>query len=708
MQNIKCTLLLHKSSSFVTSKNLLQLDQRGAKSNVSGTVDNLLIDDAVLRDAQINYRNLSCGWVDITKAFDSVSHSWLKKMLEIHRIPTKLCATIENLIEKWSVVIKVPTTDGTKLTRKIKFNSGELQGDSLCPFLYVLVVNPVSWYIRNMQGYILSTPIKEKITHTLFIDDLKKYDQSKDKLVESFDKIKSVMKDAGLQWNMKKCASVHIVRGKLIETDDMVLGDGTKIKSLKHVDTYKFLGVPESNLHSVTTLFEKLRKVISQKSSVVWSSPLSDHNKVIACNTFVNSMAEYYFWSEKFRIDDLKELDIIIRSSMNRAGAKHTNQVNELLYLPRKIGGRGLKSIELTYKETKIKSAVKVLTHTDPRMKLVSTFQKQCSKKKRASLYSDAIAYAKELDIEFEVNDTYKAVDKRSCNEINNLKQLKMVLAQNRNYKNEEILEGCTWQGVNFLSRKRDQTLSSGCFNWLQRWKSAPTDVIREIYNLYTQTLQTKTFEVMRSNEATDNLCRLCCSKPESVLHILNNCEKLAKFSYKKRHDQVLKVFFFEMLKKFKLVDTVPPWFTDAKVKPHYENDQVEIHWDIPEFSGAGEEIDEDKLKRPDGKLKLKLEKKIYLIEITCPWMDFRNAKYEYKESKYKDIQANIRLEEKDYTVDQITLVIDSLGGYSANLAKNISKLFNNRRMVNSIILRMQKAVLAGSVYIARRFKLQK
>ena len=87
--------------------------------------------------------------------------------------------------------------------------------------------------------------------------------------------------------------------------------------------------------------------------------------------------------------------------------------------------------------------------------------------------------------------------------------------------------------------------------------------------------------------------------------------------------------------------------------------------------------------------------------------MDFRNAKYEYKESKYKDIQANIRLEEKDHTVDQITLVIDSLGGYSANLAKNISKLFNNRRMVNSIILRMQKAVLAGSVYIARRFKLQ-
>ena len=37
--------------------------------------------------------------------------------------------------------------------------------------------------------------------------------------------------------------------------------------------------------------------------------------------------------------------------------------------------------------------------------------------------------------------------------------------------------------------------------------------------------------------------------------------------------------------------------------------------------------------------------------------------KYEYKAEKYKDILANIRMEEKDYTVDQITLDIDSLGG---------------------------------------------
>ena len=149
--------------------------------------------------------------------------------------------------------------------------------------------------------------------------------------------------------------------------------------------------------------------------------------------------------------------------------------------------------------------------------------------------------------------------------------------------------------------------------------------------------------------------------------------------------------------------------FHHGCVKPHYENDKVEIHWDIPEFSGANDNAEEAEMRRPDGKIKIKSGgKKIYLVEMTCPWLDVRDMKYEYKAQKYKDILANIRMEEKEYTVDQITFVIDSLSGYSANLAKNISKVFGDKRLVNSIILRMQKAVLSGSVHIAGRFKLQK
>ena len=48
----------------------------------------------VVRVYQINKRNFSCVWIGITKAFDSVSHSWLVKASYINRVPTTLSQLI--------------------------------------------------------------------------------------------------------------------------------------------------------------------------------------------------------------------------------------------------------------------------------------------------------------------------------------------------------------------------------------------------------------------------------------------------------------------------------------------------------------------------------------------------------------------------------------------------------------------------------------
>ena len=87
-----------------------------------------------------------------------------------------------------------------------------------------------------MDGYVLTKSIKEKVTHRLFIDDLKKYDRNLQELIESNDLIKPIMKDAGLEWNMKKCASIHIRKGKVLDAGDIKMKDGTVIESLKHED----------------------------------------------------------------------------------------------------------------------------------------------------------------------------------------------------------------------------------------------------------------------------------------------------------------------------------------------------------------------------------------------------------------------------------------------------------------------------------------
>ena len=46
-------------------------------------------------------------------------------------------------------------------------------------------------------------------------------------------------------------------------------------------------------------------------------------------------------------------------------GAKHPLGTTELLYLARRLGGRGLKSVEAEYKATKIKAAINLHANRD-------------------------------------------------------------------------------------------------------------------------------------------------------------------------------------------------------------------------------------------------------------------------------------------------------------------------------------------------------
>ena len=52
--------------------------QRVACAGCSGAVDNLLIGQMVTLDCHKRKRNLSMGWVDVKKAYDSIDHGWLE------------------------------------------------------------------------------------------------------------------------------------------------------------------------------------------------------------------------------------------------------------------------------------------------------------------------------------------------------------------------------------------------------------------------------------------------------------------------------------------------------------------------------------------------------------------------------------------------------------------------------------------------------
>ena len=63
---------------------------------------------------------------------------------------------------------------------------------------------------------------------------------------------------------------------------------------------------------------------------------------------------------------ELKRLDREARKVIVENGGKHPLGSTALLYLPRMLGGRGLKSVEREYKQTKIKAAVRLYRKKRP------------------------------------------------------------------------------------------------------------------------------------------------------------------------------------------------------------------------------------------------------------------------------------------------------------------------------------------------------
>ena len=705
------SIIKMKSNEHLKRYKLMQVDQRGACEEVSGTSDNLMIDDMVLRDAILHKRNLFTTWIDVKKAFDSVSHSFLIEILKIHRFPDKIVYAVKNIIETWNIVLVIQLEDGPVESTPIELTNGELQGDTYCPDLYTLCNNLVSWVARSTDGYILSKPIKKKVTHTLFIDDMKNYWASIIAGIVGMSLIKACMKDCGLDWNEKKCKGCLMIRGKFVEHEDVLLDDGSKIECLKVNETYKFMGVYESIRIDKDGLEISLMKKVEQRTHIIWKSNLYDINKVTATNMFVHGCVEYYFWGCNMRIDFLQQLDRCIRRVMNKCGAKHTNMLNAGVYLSRCKGGRGLKSLECSYKDIKIKSAMKLKVNTDPRMQLVNQFHQVHLDTNSYSLFKEAARYCeeKELDFQCEIdflevsgNSVKVSSENEKCNE-----QLKLLLKTTNEMKNLQEILNSKWQGVILKTIIEDETVLTGNLNWLTKWRSCPSSTITEMMNLLYQTLSTLCYKKHCIPEGTelDTSCRLCRSGQESVKHLLSNCNELAKHVYTQRHNNALKCFFFPMLKQFGFIDEIPPWCSSKTIQPEYENDEYLVHWDVPEYSGKDGETIKDSA-RPDGKLIMKKEKKVFLIEQTVPWITNRDTKYELKKEKYLEVQSYLRLEYPGFHIDQVTLVVDVFGGYSKNLRENVGKVLSKEE-TNNVITNMQKSVIASEAHLCRVFKVR-
>ena len=154
---------------------------------------------------------------------------------------------------------------------------------------------------------------------------------------------------------------------------------------------------------------------------------------------------------------------------------------------------------------------------------------------------------------------------------------------------------------------------------------------------LYEQLTPTKMYTVHKTGAAQGDItCRLRGKVPETLVHVLAGCSALAQSKYLERHNEALKVLFFEM--------------TEALA-----------FWDVPVYA----EHTIVKANRVDARFVDHKDKKVWAVEMSTPWMEHREKKCEEKKVKYGPLRFELKKQYPGYDVEQCNIIIDVLGRWS-------------------------------------------
>lgn len=259
--------------------------------------------------------------------------------------------------------------------------------------------------------------------------------------------------------------------------------------------------------------------------SVIWSSPLSDYHKIVASNPFALPVLAYFVWTQVWPIAELQRLDRESRKTIVETGGKHPSASSDLLYFPRRSGGRGLKLIKSEYKITKVKAATRLYANADPTMGIVRRFKEKAKRTGRHSLVKDAQKYAEELGMKLELRYPDPSGTTAENKKIQGRKIGRWMKKALQNKHCEGVREQ-RWQGKLHTARWEDKDLDGESFEWMLDWKTAPTHTIAGISELYEQLLPTKLYNARKTktSEESDVRCRMCGKAQESIAHVLSSC----------------------------------------------------------------------------------------------------------------------------------------------------------------------------------------
>jgi len=504
---ITCLPVQYKVLSAITTKlmwkhineqDILPSSQRGCTPGGMGCKEQLLVNKMVIENAKSQQRNLSMMYIDFRKAFDSVSHDWIREMLSMYKFDPDIVRFITQSMEMWNTTMTLTHGTQQRSTGPIHIARGIFQGDTMSPLLFCLAINCITTEVsKHPAGYdLLIDGERLKIKQRLYMDDIKLYANGAAQLKSMANIVEITAKAIGMSVNADKCAAIHIKHGAQVKGGgDIELMSGLAIGNMEGDDVYKYLGMMESFGMQQSAIKASITEEYTKRLKAVLKSGLASGNTVQAIVEWHNG--------------ELSKLDAKLRRVMSVMGYHHPRADCDRVHLPRQEGGRGIISLQQMHER---------LT------------------KRGFSITKLADAATERINVP---RDAGKLAIKQAYNSLN----LESIKAKN--------LHGQFWRMVE--EARLDVELT---FRWLRSSALAPaTEGL--ILAIQDQAIATRFYRQLFSGAVgQDGVCRMCRQETETVYHIIGSCSACASTHYVHRHNRVVRYVHWLLCRRYGVPDT--------------------------------------------------------------------------------------------------------------------------------------------------------